>query len=163
MSNFKNINEEISKLEDIYTKKVSKKIFVLLAIAGVCVLYASTKMTGIEILGVLMFCIGFGMIIFGLVGISRPSEMLYCKFTKEILGKHIYYFDSADKNVVRAAIKEGNRDTLKLISNGQNNNMRAIVYATPSYSYCVFQMQTFVPHEYVPVEDVVICNTCRAN
>lgn len=150
MSDFKNINEEITKLDDIYSKKMSKNLFVLLIIAGLCVLILSTRMSGLELLGVVLFCISFGMIIMGLVGLAKPAEMLYCKYTKEILVKDILYFDAADKNAVRAAIKEG-------------NNMRAIVYATPSYSYSVFQLQTFVPHEYVPVEDIVICNTCRAN
>ena len=163
MSDFKNINEEITKLDDIYSKKMSKNLFVLLIIAGLCVLILSTRMSGLELLGVVLFCISFGMIIMGLVGLAKPAEMLYCKYTKEILVKDILYFDAADKNAVRAAIKEGNKASLKLLTNGQANNMRAIVYATPSYSYSVFQLQTFVPHEYVPIEDIVICNTCLAN
>ncbi len=163
MSDFKNINEEIFKLDDVYTKKVSKKMFALLVVAGLCAMVVSTKLAGLELLGVVLFCIALGMIIMGLVGMAKPSEMIYCKYTREILVKQTIYFDAADKNAVRAAIKEGNKETLKLISNGHSNNMRAIVYATPSYSYSVFQMQTFVPHEYVPVEEMVIYNTCQAN
>ena len=108
-------------------------------------------MTGIEIVGVMLFCLSFGMIIMGLVGFSKPVEMIYCKQTKEILQKQVYYFNAADKNVVRNAIAEGNKETLKLLNNSSNNNMRAIVYATPSYKYGV------------PVEDPVICSTCIAN
>lgn len=90
-------------------------------------------MTGIEIVGVMLFCLSFGMIIMGLVGVAKPVEMIYCKQTKEILQKQVYYFNAADKNVVRNAIAEGNKETLKLLNNSSNNNMRAIVYATPSY------------------------------
>ncbi|MBR4883326.1 MAG: hypothetical protein IKU18_05540, partial [Bacteroidales bacterium] len=118
---------------------------------------------GIEIVGVMLFCISFGMIIIGLVGVAKPVEMIYCKQTKEMLVKQVFYFNAADKNAVRNALKEGNKEALKLIHNSQNNNMRAIVYATPSYKYSVSQIQTFIPHEYIPVEDPVICNTCQAN
>ena len=163
MNTFQNINEAILNIDDLYTKKINKSIFVILIVVGVCMLYASTKMPGIEILGVLLFCIAFGMIVMGLVGLAKPSETLYCKRTNEIMVKHVIYFDSVNKNVVRNAIKTGNKEALKLLSSGHNNNMRAIVYATPSYSYSVFQIQTFVPHEYVPVEEPVIYSTCRAN
>ncbi len=163
MSNFKNINEEVFNLEDVYTEKVSKKLFGLLLVAGVFALIASTRMTEVEILGVLLFCVAFGMIVMGFVGLSRPAEVIYCKHTKEPLVKQVIYFDSADKDKVRTAIKQGDKELLKQVSDGQQNNMRAIVYATPSYKYSVFQIQTFVPHEYVPVEEPVIYSTCRAN
>lgn len=84
-------------------------------------------------------------------GFSKPAEMIYCKQTKEILQKQVYYFNAADKNIVRNAIREGDKVALKLIHNSQNNNMRAIVYATPSYKYGV------------SVEEPVICNICQAN
>lgn len=163
MSDFKNIDQEVLKLDGVYTKKVSKKIFAAMIVVGACVLYASTRMTEIEIVGVMLFCLSFGMIILGLVGFSKPAEMIYCKQTKEMLVKQVIYFNAADKNVVKNAIMEGNKEVLKLLHNSQNNNMRAIVYATPSYKYSVSQIQTFVPHEYVPVEEPVICNICQAN
>ena len=173
MEGFKNIDDEVSKLDGVYTKKVSKKVFAALIIVGLCALYASTRMTGagnagignagIAIVGVAIFCLSFGMVIIGLVGVAKPVEMIYCKQTKEMLVKQVYYFNAADKGVVRNALREGNKEALKLIHNSQNNNMRAIVYATPSYKYSVSQIQTFVPHEYVPVEEPVICNTCQAN
>ena len=163
MSNFKNIDDEVSKLDGVYTKKVSKKVFAALIVVGVCALFASTRMTGIQIVGVMLFCISFGMIIIGLVGVAKPVEMIYCKQTKEMLVKQVFYFNAADKGAVRNALREGNKEALKLIHNSQNNNMRAIVYATPSYKYSVSQIQTFIPHEYVPVEEPVICNICRAN
>ena len=163
MEGFKNIDDEVSKLDGVYTKRVSKKVFAAFIIVGLCALYVSTRMTGIQIAGVLLFCVSFGVIIMGLVGVAKPVEMIYCKQTKEMLQKQVYYFNAADKNIVMNAIREGDKVALKLIHNSQNNNMRAIVYATPSYKYSVSQIQTFVPHEYVPVEEPVICNTCQAN
>ena len=188
MEGFKNIDDEVSKLDGVYTKKVNKKVFAALIIVGLCALYASTRMTGAEatavgmtgagnagianagignagiaIVGVAIFCLSFGLIIMGLVGVAKPVEMIYCKQTKEMLVKQVYYFNAADKGAVRNALREGNKEALKLIHNSQNNNMRAIVYATPSYKYSVSQIQTFIPHEYVPVEEPVICNICRAN
>ena len=178
MEGFKNIDDEVSKLDGVYTKRVGKKVFAAFIIVGLCALYISTRMTGAEatavgmtgvgstwigIAGVLLFCVSFGVIIMGLVGVAKPVEMFYCKQTKEMLVKQVYYFNAADKGVVRSALREGNKEALKLIHNSQNNNMRAIVYATPSYKYSVSQIQTFVPHEYVPVEEPVICNTCQAN
>ncbi|MBQ5803241.1 MAG: hypothetical protein IIW25_03310 [Bacteroidales bacterium] len=163
MSGFENINDYITVLDDIYAKKVNKTTFVLLIIAGLCALFASTKLTGPYVVGVLLFCIAFGMIIIGLVGLTKPVERYFCKATKEPVEKQILYFDAADKEVVRAAIREGNKSVLKMISDGTGNSMRAVVYATPSYSYSVSQLQTYVPHEYVPIEEPVICSTCRAN
>lgn len=166
MEGFKNIDDEVSKLDGVYTKRVSKKVFAAFIIVGLCALYVSTRMTGAEatavgmtgvgstwigIVGVMLFCISFGMIIMGLVGVAKPVEMIYCKQTKEMLVKQVFYFNAADKNIVRNAIREGDKVALKLIHNSQNNNMRAIVYATPSYKYGV------------PVEDPVICSTCLAN
>ena len=132
-------------------------------LAGLGVLFASTKLTSLYVVGVLLFCIAFGMIIIGLVGLTKPVERYFCKATKEPVEKQILYFDAADKEVVRAAIREGNKSVLKMISDGTGNSMRAVVYATPSYSYSVSQLQTYVPHEYVPIEEPVICSTCRAN
>ena len=74
---------------------------------GLCALYVSTRMTvagmtgigligvgsigfgstWIGIAGVLLFCVSFGVIIMGLVGVAKPVEMIYCKQTKEILHK----------------------------------------------------------------------------
>jgi len=163
MSGFENINSYITVLDGVYAKKVNKTTFVLLIIAGLCALFASTKLTGLYVVGVLLFCIAFGMIIIGLVGLTKPVERYFCKATKEPVEKQILYFDAADKEVVRAAIREGNKSVLKMISDGTGNSMRAVVYATPSYSYSVSQLQTYVPNEYVPIEEPVICSTCRAN
>ena len=67
MNTFQNINDAILNIDDLYTKKINKSLFVILIVVGVCMLYASTKMSGVEILGVLLFCIAFGMIVMGLV------------------------------------------------------------------------------------------------
>lgn len=163
MSGFENINDYITVLDDVYAKKVNKTTFLLLMLAGLGVLFASTKLTSLYVVGVLLFCIAFGMIIIGLVGLTKPVERYFCKATKEPVEKQILYFDAADKEVVRAAIREGNKSVLKMISDGTGNSMRAVVYATPSYSYSVSQLQTYVPHEYVPIEEPVICSTCQAN
>ena len=102
MSGFENINDYITVLDDVYAKKVNKTTFLLLMLAGLGVLFASTKLTSLYVVGVLLFCIAFGMIIIGLVGLTKPVERYFCKATKEPVEKQILYFDAADKEVVRA-------------------------------------------------------------
>lgn len=163
MTEFKNVEESILSSEDIYTKKTSKSLFILLVVAGIAVTVLAVKMSGIYFVGVILFCIALGMIILGLVGLSKNVERIYCKYTKELMVKQVIYFDAADKERMRTAIKEGDKDVIKSISKGTGNNMRAIVYATPSYSYSISQLQAYVPYRYVPVEQPVICNICQAS
>lgn len=162
MSDIKNIDNILSDNTDITVKKKNRIVSIIILVASVVFGYFSMQMPDNENLGFALLFVGIVLAVIGLVGTLKPKKYLCYIPTGEVLKEHLYYFDAGDKKAVDIAIKAGELNLLKLMTTKESTNMRAIVYTTPSMSYVVSQMQTYVPYEYVPVEEAFICNISPA-
>lgn len=163
MSEIKNIDNVLSENHAIAVKTKNRLASIVILVGGCVVGYFSMTMPGNENLGFGLLFIGIILGIIGLAGVIKPRKYLCYTPTGEVLKEHLYYFDAADKKAVDTALKSGELNLLKLMTTKDSTNMRAIVYTTPSSSYSISQIQTYVPYEYVPVEEPFICNISPAS
>lgn len=166
MSDFKNIESSIEENSNISKKNRTSALSYLYAVIGACAIAATFAITMNSSASFAIIFLGIIFLIIGLAGIFRPKKFLCYTPTNEEVKEHIYYFDAKDKKAVYAAVESGDLNLVKLIRSG-STNMRAIVYATPSKEFIVMQMQTYIPHEYVPVEEPKVItlngNTSQSN
>lgn len=164
MSDFKNIESVIEENGNISKKSRTSALSYIYIFVGLCLIVCAFAMEMNKNVDFAMKSIGVVISIIGIISVIKPKKYLCYNPSNEEVREHIFYFDAKDKKAIHAAIESGDLNLAKLIKSG-STNMRAIVYATPSKNFILTQMQAYIPHEYVPIEDpaVISGNTSQSN
>lgn len=93
--------------------------------------------------------------LWGLKGLIWPKKHFQYKETKEKIVRKEFYYDSVYLESVKRCLagKTPLQCLQKLRTLPQNGAMtlRVIIYITPSGNYMKYQIQKYIPYEYVPV------------
>lgn len=158
MSEFKHIKEVVCDDNNIEVKSKSKLIYIAVLCVAVALSVLAVQLPVGKMLSCAMFFMAIVVAAIGVVGAAKPGKCIYYTPTGELVKEHVFYFDTSDKKAVTNAVRAGELDLLKLMTSKAQGNMMALVYATASRKYYVSQIHKYVPHEYVPDEEVVIGN-----
>lgn len=126
-------------------------VLLLAAVVG----YLSTLFQGSENVSFAIVFIAIVTALIALKGIFAPKQYYQYTPTKEKIEKREYYFDLQDLGSVKGCIKD--TDSKNLVSKldslpkDKGTSLRVVLYSTKSGSYTKYQMQKYIPYEYVPV------------
>ncbi len=156
MEEIKHIEDVVCDNGNIAVKPNNKSVHFAVILAALVLAIFAIQLNEVSILRYLLFLMAVVMAAFGVVGAAKPAKGIYYIPTGEKVKKYVFYFDVADKKAVSNAVRSGELDLLKIMTAKGQGNMMAVIYATSSLKYYASQLQTYVPHEYVPVEETVI-------
>ena len=150
-----NLEEIIRHDARIATIKEKPYVSILILLASAVCAQLSTTIPKNENFGFTMMFFSIGIAIWGLKGIFWPKKHYVLKETKEMLVRKEFFFDYADIEQVKRclAVQHPLHCLEQLHSMPQTGalTLRVIIYTTRSGSYMKYQIQRYIPYEYVPL------------
>lgn len=142
---------------DVQVAQVKKSpvVNVLVLVASAVAGYGLILLSDNENVSFAVMFIALIVAVVAMKGIFSPTQFYQYIPTKERIEKKEYYFDLQDMASVKSCLGQGDGkkmvEKLEKMPKDKGTSLRVILYATKSGSYMKYQMQKYIPYEYVPV------------
>ena len=159
----KYIDNEIYNMLDgaIVRRRKSIVIPLIMLIVGV-VAFVGGFMTedgdlsfGLMLSGVIVALSGGAMVLMRTTG--QQSAPYYTPTSEPLRRKEIYY-PYAKLDLVREALSAKRHPEAWGIESVDSSNLKMVYYEAPKGGVCICQIMVYIPHEYAPLDDVVLVN-----
>lgn len=163
MNNYKNIECFFvsNDANDIEVKDKSLTIDIVLAVLGAVLIVVSLMpfITN-KYVSMILTVTGIVLSVFGLLKLwvdsSRQKHVFIHIPSGEVLKRYSIFVDRHDMQVVQNCISSENYAALSNVKKQPTSGHYVDVMGTPKGNYFAIQMLDYVPHQYVPVSDVVV-------
>ena len=150
-----NLEEIIRHDAKIATIKEKPYVSIFILVAAAVCAQLSTTLPRNENFGFTMMLFATGIGIWGLKGIFWPKKHFILKETKEPLLHKEFFFDFADIEQVKKCLSVNHPlhclEQLHALPQTGALTLRVIIYTTRSGSYMKYQIQRYIPYEYIPL------------
>lgn len=160
MDNYELLANAIKHHPDIVTRRKNPILPLVFILVGCVMAFLSLRLPMLvddKNLSSALMLIGGLLAFFGIFRLitSLSGRIPVFAPTGEQMRRKEFFYEAADKSKLLEAFSSKDMARISRIPRGQSSNVVLMTYSTSSGSCVLAQVQEYVPHEFVPVTDVV--------